>query len=161
MFIPDPGSDFFPFRIPDPNCLHPGSASKNLSILTPKKWFLNSKNMIWDVHPGSRIRMLTFYPLVMSKTEGQTFRYRFGGETKAFWYRSRISLVGNRLFQFCPESALLGRIERIIFDRTNSGKNSKVSCFVSIRHRNVCGTFVERWLLYYFDITTTHPGSRG
>ncbi len=25
MFIPDPGSDFFPSRIPDPNCLHPGS----------------------------------------------------------------------------------------------------------------------------------------
>jgi hypothetical protein len=37
MFIPDPGSDFFPSRIPDPNCLHPGSSSKNLSILTPKK----------------------------------------------------------------------------------------------------------------------------
>ncbi len=25
MFIPDPGSDFFPSRIPDPNYLHPGS----------------------------------------------------------------------------------------------------------------------------------------
>jgi hypothetical protein len=44
MFIPDPGSDFFPSRIPDPNCLHPGfripdpgSSSKNLSILTQKK----------------------------------------------------------------------------------------------------------------------------
>jgi hypothetical protein len=36
MFIPDPGFDFFLSRIPDPNCLHPGS-SKNLSILTPKK----------------------------------------------------------------------------------------------------------------------------
>ncbi len=35
--FPDPGSGFFPSRIPDPNCLHPGSASKNLSILTPKK----------------------------------------------------------------------------------------------------------------------------
>jgi hypothetical protein len=44
-----PGSDFFPSRIPDPNCLHPGSRirtvsipdpgspSKNLSYLTPKK----------------------------------------------------------------------------------------------------------------------------
>jgi hypothetical protein len=32
-----PGSDFFPSRIPDPNCLHPGSSSKNLCILTPKK----------------------------------------------------------------------------------------------------------------------------
>ncbi len=48
MFIPDPGSDFFPSRIPDPNCLHPGSSSKNLSILTPKKakkWFPSSKKI--------------------------------------------------------------------------------------------------------------------
>ena len=40
------GSDFSPSRIPNPNCLHPGSSSKNLSILTPKKakkWFLSSK----------------------------------------------------------------------------------------------------------------------
>jgi hypothetical protein len=43
MFIPDPGSNFFSFRIPDPNffSLDPGSASKNLS--------------------SSRIRILTFY----------------------------------------------------------------------------------------------------
>jgi hypothetical protein len=33
--IPDPGSDFFPSRILDPNCLNPGSSSKNLSFLTP------------------------------------------------------------------------------------------------------------------------------
>jgi hypothetical protein len=66
-----PGSRIRLFSIPDPNCLHPGSripdpgfSSKNLSILTPKKakkWFLSSKkNMIRVVHPGSRIRMLTF-----------------------------------------------------------------------------------------------------
>ncbi len=58
-----PGSDFFPSRIPDPNCLHPGSSSKNLSILTqnkPKKWFLSSKK--YDPGCSSRIRMLTFYP---------------------------------------------------------------------------------------------------
>jgi hypothetical protein len=59
MFIPDPGSDFFPSRIPDP-----GSSSKNLSILTPKKakdGFLALKNMFRVVHPGSRILMLTFF----------------------------------------------------------------------------------------------------
>jgi hypothetical protein len=41
MFIPDPGSDFFPSRVPYPNVFitDPGSASKNLSILN---------------HPGSR-----------------------------------------------------------------------------------------------------------
>jgi hypothetical protein len=46
MLIPDPGSHFFPSRIPDPNCLHPGSRilMKDLSILTQKKakWFLSS-----------------------------------------------------------------------------------------------------------------------
>ncbi len=62
-------------RIPDPTFFHPGSrirtvsipdpgsSSKNLSILTPKKQkngFLALKNMIRVVHPGSRIRMLTF-----------------------------------------------------------------------------------------------------
>ncbi len=55
MFIPDPGSDFFHpgsrFRtvsIPDP-----GSASKNLSVLTPKKWFLSSRK--YDPGCSSRI----------------------------------------------------------------------------------------------------------
>ncbi len=66
MFIPDPGSDFFPSRIPDPNCLHPGSRIliKEFKYFNPKK--SNKmvskllKNMIRVVHPGSRIRMLTF-----------------------------------------------------------------------------------------------------
>jgi hypothetical protein len=35
--------------------------------------------------------------VVMSKTKGQTFRYRFGNESKTFWYSSRICLVENRL----------------------------------------------------------------
>ncbi len=45
---------------------HPGSASKNISILTPKKpkkfkkWFLSSRR--YDPGCSSRIRMLTFYP---------------------------------------------------------------------------------------------------
>jgi len=61
MFIPDNTSYRIRlFSIPDPNCLHPGSASKNLSILTPKKWFLSSRK--YDPGCSSRIRMLTFYP---------------------------------------------------------------------------------------------------
>ncbi len=58
-----PGSYFFLSRIPDPNCLHPGSASKNISILTPKKtikWFLSSTK--YDPGCSFWIRMLTFYP---------------------------------------------------------------------------------------------------
>ncbi len=49
------GSDFFPSRIPDPNFLYPGSASKNLSILAQKNGFQALGNTILVVHPGSRI----------------------------------------------------------------------------------------------------------
>ncbi len=44
MFIPDPGSDFFPSRIPDPNCLHPGSRIliKEFKYFNPPK----SKKMV-------------------------------------------------------------------------------------------------------------------
>ena len=45
------------FSIPDPNCVYPGSSSKNLSILTPKKakkWFLSSKK--YDPGCSSRIQ---------------------------------------------------------------------------------------------------------
>jgi hypothetical protein len=91
----------------------------------------------------------------MSKTEGQTFRDRFGNETKTFWYRSRISLIESRLFRFCPVSALLDQIERISFDGTNSGTNSFVFCFIPIRHRNVCETFAERlWNVCFFTVFT-------
>jgi hypothetical protein len=51
-----PGSRIRLFSIPDPNCLHPGSSSRNLSILTPKKpkkWFLISKK--YDPGCSSRI----------------------------------------------------------------------------------------------------------
>ncbi len=63
MFIPDPGSDFFPSRIP-PNCFHPGSRIriKEFEYFNPKKWFLSS--MKYDPSCSSRIpeRILTFYP---------------------------------------------------------------------------------------------------
>jgi hypothetical protein len=58
MFIPDPGSEFFPSRIPDPNCLHPGSRIlKEFKYFNPqkskKKWFLSSKK--YDPGCSSRI----------------------------------------------------------------------------------------------------------
>jgi hypothetical protein len=55
MFIPDPGSDFFPSRILDrtDSIPDPGSASKNLSILTRKQWFLSSRK--YDPGCSSRI----------------------------------------------------------------------------------------------------------
>ncbi len=48
--VADPGSLS---RIPDSNFFHPGSASKNLSILTPEKVFEALRNMIRIVHPGT------------------------------------------------------------------------------------------------------------
>ncbi len=36
--------------------------------------------------------------VVMSKTKGQTFGYRFGNETKTFWQRSRICLFKRYCF---------------------------------------------------------------
>jgi hypothetical protein len=58
MFIPDPGSDFFPSRIPDPNCLHPGSRIliKEFKYFNPKKaknCFLSSKKYV----PGCSSRI--------------------------------------------------------------------------------------------------------
>jgi hypothetical protein len=91
------------------------------------------------------------YIRVLSKTKGQTFRYRFGNET-TFWYRSRICLVENRWFRFGPESALLDHIEMISFDGSDSGTNSDVlvSFLLDV------GTFVERVFLYCFDINNTY-----
>jgi hypothetical protein len=51
-----PGSDFYPSRIRTFSIADPGSASKNLSILTPKKpkkWFLSSRK--YDPSCSSRI----------------------------------------------------------------------------------------------------------
>jgi hypothetical protein len=96
--------------------------------------------------------------LAISKSKGQTFRYRFGNETKKFCYRSRICLIENRLFRFGPESALPDQIEMCSFDGADSGTNSDVlvSFLIDVgifcgtfveRLWNVCGTFVERLLL--------------
>jgi hypothetical protein len=60
MFIPDPGSDFFPSRIPD---LVSRIRIKEFKYFNPKKtkkWFLSSRK--YDPGCSSRIRMLTFYP---------------------------------------------------------------------------------------------------
>jgi hypothetical protein len=50
---PDPGSDFFPSRILDPNCFHLGS---RIRIKEFKYW---SVLRIRDVYPGSRILIFT------------------------------------------------------------------------------------------------------
>jgi hypothetical protein len=51
--MPDPGSDFFPYRIRIVSIPDPGSASKNLSILTPKNQFLSYRK--YDPGCSSRI----------------------------------------------------------------------------------------------------------
>ncbi len=57
-----------------------------------------------------------------------------------FWYRSRICLVENRVFQFGPASVLLDKIEMISFEGADLGTNSDfmVSFLLDV------GTFVER-----------------
>jgi hypothetical protein len=52
MFILDPGSDFFPSQISDPNCLHPRSRIL-IKEFKAKKWFLSSKK--YDPGCSSRI----------------------------------------------------------------------------------------------------------
>ncbi len=61
-FIPDPGSEFFPSRIPGPIFFHPGSriSIKEFTYFNPKKWFISSRK--YDPGCSSRIRILTFYP---------------------------------------------------------------------------------------------------
>jgi hypothetical protein len=54
-------------KIPDP-----GSASKNLIILTQKLYALG--NMIEDVYPGSRSQILIFYPSRGQKGTGSLIR---------------------------------------------------------------------------------------
>jgi hypothetical protein len=77
--VADPGclSQIRLFSIPDPNCLHPRSSSKNLSILTQKKWFLSSKK--YDPGCSSRIRMLTFSQPGSRGQKGTQYRIRNTG----------------------------------------------------------------------------------
>ncbi len=53
---PDPGSEFFPSRKPDPKFLH----QVLLKYFNPKKGFLNSRKYRYD--PGCSSRILMFYP---------------------------------------------------------------------------------------------------
>jgi hypothetical protein len=60
MFIPAPGSDFsIPDRgswvkkIPDP---HP---HQSIYVFLTQKLFINSRKVIWDVHPGSQIQIFS------------------------------------------------------------------------------------------------------
>ncbi len=62
MFIPDPTFFHLRSRIRIVSIPDPGSASKNLSVLTQKNGFYTLKNIIRVFHPRSRIRILTFYP---------------------------------------------------------------------------------------------------
>jgi hypothetical protein len=62
MFIPDPGSNFFPSRIRIVSIQDSGYASKNLSILTQKnKWFLSSRK--YDPGCSSPILDPDFLPI--------------------------------------------------------------------------------------------------
>jgi hypothetical protein len=55
MFVPDPGFEFFPSRIPDPH--------QRIQLVQPQNCFQALGYTIRASHPGSvcRIRILTFY----------------------------------------------------------------------------------------------------
>jgi hypothetical protein len=72
--IPDPGSECYPFRIPDPNVIHSGSRiqiffplgsrtpdphQKKFKYFNPKNWFLSSRK--YDPGYSSQIWILFFY----------------------------------------------------------------------------------------------------
>jgi hypothetical protein len=63
-----PGSRIrlFPTRIPDPNCLHPGSRIriKEFKYFNPKKWFLSSRK--YDPDPNA-----DFLPFLDPGSRGQ------------------------------------------------------------------------------------------
>jgi hypothetical protein len=106
--IPDPGSKFFPSWIPDPGSevfpsrmLDPRSASKNFSILTQKNGFsaLRNMNPVFHHGSGSRIWILTFY---LSRIPILDPRFRIQG-SKRHWIpdpgsRIRICNTGNFWF---------------------------------------------------------------
>jgi hypothetical protein len=82
----------------------PGSASKNLSILAPKKWFITLGNMIRVVHPGSASRILIFYP---SRIPGSKMhRIRNTGDNYQISYRTYTNA-------FPPQENNLGREEAL------------------------------------------------
>ncbi len=72
MFIPDPGSDFFPSRIMDPNFFHPGSRIR-IKVCKFKKMVLSSRK--YDPGCSSRIRMTDpdpdFLPIPDPGSRGQ------------------------------------------------------------------------------------------
>ena len=96
------------------NCIQQGKFyEKAININKPHykkiKWELCDPDADQLTH-SSRCKRLE---LVMLKTKGQTFRYRFWNETKTLRYRFRICLIENRLFRFGPESTLLDLIGMI------------------------------------------------
>ncbi len=107
MFIPDPVSDFFPSRIPDPNCLHPGSRIriKELKYFNPKKtkkWFLSSRK--YDPGCSSRIPDpdADFLPITDPGSRGQkgigsriqgSKRHRIPDPDQQHWLKRTLTAV--------------------------------------------------------------------
>ncbi len=116
------------------NCIQQGIFyEKAINIYKP-----HSKKIRWELcdpdadqltHSGRCKRL----ELVMLKTKGQTFRYRFWNETKTLRYRFRICLIENRLFRFGPESALLDQIRNDLFRYEKFGKELKCFGFIPLR----------------------------
>jgi hypothetical protein len=140
---------FFRFWQTVPNIVYIWNRSRNRYQNFSKVGTGTATNLYGSTTP--HFFMFFSREVVMSKTKGLTFRYRFGNEAKKFWYCSLICLVENRLFRFGPESALLDQTEVCSFDGADSGTNSDVlvSFLLDVR------TFVERlWNVCSFTVLT-------
>ncbi len=93
MFIPDPGSEFFPSPIPIKGQRDSQIRIKEFKYFNPKNCFLALGNMIRDVHPrsGSRIRILSFLPI---PDPGIKKRHRIPDPDPQHWSRPGTCFLG-------------------------------------------------------------------
>jgi hypothetical protein len=107
-----PGSNFFPSRIPYQNCLHPWSASKNLSILTKKNGCEALENIIRVVHPGSGCWLSTHPGSRGQKGTGSRIRIRNTDKIFRFRFAADFSFLSPYCKLFTePRNRIPGRYD--------------------------------------------------
>jgi len=131
-----PGSDFFLSRIPVQNSLPPGSRIriKNLSILTPKKWFLSSRK--YDQGCSSRIPDpdADFLPIPDPKSRGhKRHRIRIRNTVPYPYFRELINNSKSILRTVRPDLIYM----RVVpLDRPGKGHQLYHSPVSTVAHKN-------------------------
>jgi hypothetical protein len=104
MFNPDPGSKFFPFRIPDPGSkryrIPDPDLHQRIEVFSPQKLFLSS----WKYDPDcslrirTRIRILIFYPSQIPDPGVKKAPDPGSGTLQKYYFTSVLNYVGeNRI----------------------------------------------------------------